>query len=134
MVDSIGGANGTVLTALNGFQNITLDGDFAQFPDDTGYTNAPYVALPPGVISGKSDITLDFWFVTMKTGRGRASLTRVSAPRRRPAQRWQLQHAGLCLCATDSRPGQHRFEVELPTAGNLFLAGTSLVALKWNNM
>ncbi len=61
IVDSVGGANGTVFPATGGFNNITLDGERANFPGDATYVNAPYIALPAGLVSEHGDITLEIW-------------------------------------------------------------------------
>jgi hypothetical protein len=61
IVDSIGGADGTVFSAIGGFNNITMDGERANFPGDATYVNAPYIALPPGLISSHGSITVEVW-------------------------------------------------------------------------
>jgi hypothetical protein len=61
IVDSVGGANGTLYPPLGTNQPITLDGSRAHFPGDGDYTVAPYIALPGGLLSGRSDFTLEAW-------------------------------------------------------------------------
>ncbi|HZI33224.1 MAG TPA: LamG domain-containing protein, partial [Candidatus Binatia bacterium] len=68
IVDSIGGANGTVYPALSGHLPITLDGDQANFPGDADYTTAPYIALPPNLLTSMGDVTIDCWF-TIRTNK-----------------------------------------------------------------
>jgi len=66
VLDSVGGANGTVYPGLSGFQSITLDGERANFPGDSTFQTAPYIALPPNLVSSMGDVTFDFWF-TVRT-------------------------------------------------------------------
>lgn len=66
VTDSVGGANGTVYPALGGHQAITLDGERANFPGDADYTTAPYIALPPNLLTSMGDVTIDCWF-TIRT-------------------------------------------------------------------
>lgn len=125
VVDSIGGANGTVFTALNGYQNITLDGDFAQFPGDAGYTNAPYVALPNGILSGKSDITFDFWFrIRQNKDWSRIFDAGVSSKDTDPRSSGSATTQSIVYSPKPAGSGPGRFEIKLP-AGNAFLAGTT---------
>lgn len=66
VTDSVGGANGTVHAALSGHLPITLDGDQANFPGDADYTTAPYISLPPNLLTSMGDVTIDVWF-TIRT-------------------------------------------------------------------
>jgi hypothetical protein len=61
VIDSIGGANGTVYPPTGANQPITLDGARAIFPGDGTYANAPYIALPAGLISAMGDVTIEMW-------------------------------------------------------------------------
>jgi hypothetical protein len=125
VVDSIGGANGSVFTALNGYQNITLDGEFVQFPGDAGYTNAPYVALPSGILSGKSDVTFDFWFrVNQNKDWARIFDAGVSSKDTDPHNAGSVTTQSIVYSPKPGGSGPGRFEIKLP-AGNAFLAGTT---------
>lgn len=61
VVDSVGGANGTVYPPLGTNNPIKLDGARAIFPGDGTYANAPYIALPPGLINQMGDVTIEMW-------------------------------------------------------------------------
>jgi hypothetical protein len=61
VIDSIAGANGTVYPPLGANQPITLDGARAIFPGDGTYANAPYIALPAGLINQMGDVTIEMW-------------------------------------------------------------------------
>jgi len=61
VVDTIGGANGTVYGPLGGNQPITFDGSHVIFPGDAGYTNEPYISLRPGLINQMGDVTIEMW-------------------------------------------------------------------------
>lgn len=125
VVDSISGANGTVFTALNGYQNIALDGEFAQFPGDAGYTNAPYVALPSGILSGKSDITFDFWFrIRQNKDWARIFDAGVTSKDTDPHNAGSATTQSIVYSPKPAGSGPGRFEIKLP-AGNAFLAGTT---------
>src|ERR1019366_47323 len=53
-------ANGTVYPPLTGGMPIVLDGERAHFPGGT-YATAPYIALPPGIISSMGNVTIEMW-------------------------------------------------------------------------
>jgi hypothetical protein len=61
VVDSIGGANGTVYPPLGANNPITLDGHRAIFPGDGNYTDEPYIALPSGIIGAMGDVSIEIW-------------------------------------------------------------------------
>jgi hypothetical protein len=61
IVDSVGGANGTVNPPVAPNLPITLDGQRAIFPGDAGYTNEPWISLPAGLISAMGDVTIELW-------------------------------------------------------------------------
>jgi hypothetical protein len=64
VVDSIGGANGTILPPLGGNSPITLDGERANFPGDGTYSNCPYISLPSGLLGHMGDVTIQMWVGT----------------------------------------------------------------------
>ena len=59
IVDSIGGANGTIMPPASG-SPVTLTGDQADFPGGTDAT-AGFIALPPGIIGVMGDVTIEMW-------------------------------------------------------------------------
>ncbi len=61
VIDSVGGANGTVYPPLGADQPITLDGSRAIFPGDGTYANCPYIALPSGLINQMGDVSIEMW-------------------------------------------------------------------------
>jgi hypothetical protein len=61
IADSVGGATGTVVAPLAGGSPIVLDGERANFPANSDYSVAPYIKLPPGLISTRGDVTIDMW-------------------------------------------------------------------------
>ncbi|HEU6448042.1 MAG TPA: hypothetical protein VFV23_06375 [Verrucomicrobiae bacterium] len=61
VVDTIGGANGTVYEPLGTNKPISFDGTHAIFPGDGDYTTEPYINLPAGIISGMGDVTVELW-------------------------------------------------------------------------
>lgn len=61
VIDTIGGANGTVHPPLGANQPITLDGSRAIFPGDGTYANCPYIALPAGLINQMGDVSIEMW-------------------------------------------------------------------------
>jgi hypothetical protein len=61
VVDTIGGANGTVYGPFGNNLPITFDGSHVIFPGDAGYTNEPYISLPPGLINQMGDVTIEMW-------------------------------------------------------------------------
>ena len=128
IADSIGNANGTIFPALSGFQNITLDGDNANFPGDSTYTTAPYVSLPTGMISSLNDVTFDFWFkIRTNADWARIFDIGVSSKGTNPHNDGSVPATGAQSMVFSPKPGGStppRFEVRLP-AGAVFLAGTS---------
>lgn len=128
IVDSIGAANGTVVAPLGGSLPITLDGDFAQFPGDALFSTAPYVALPPGLISSKSDITFDFWFrVNANKDWARIFDIGVSSKGTDAHNSGAVNNGSPQSLVFSPKPGGStppRFECRFP-AGAVFLAGTN---------
>lgn len=61
VIDTVGGANGTVYPPLGSNKPITLDGSRAIFPGDGTYANAPYIALPAGLINQMGDVSIEMW-------------------------------------------------------------------------
>ena len=61
VIDSIGGANGTVYPPLGANRPIVLDGARVIFPGDGTYANAPYIALPSGMINQMGDVSIEMW-------------------------------------------------------------------------
>jgi len=61
VVDTIGGANGTVYGPLGTNKPITFDGSHVIFPGDGDYTTEPYVNLPAGLINQMGDVTIELW-------------------------------------------------------------------------
>lgn len=61
VIDTIGGANGTVFGPLGTNKPISFDGSHVIFPGDGAYTNEPYVSLQPGLISRMGDVTIEMW-------------------------------------------------------------------------
>jgi hypothetical protein len=61
VVDSVGGANGTIVSPLTGGLPVTLDGEQANFPSNNVYQTSGYIKLPVGIISERGDITIDMW-------------------------------------------------------------------------
>jgi hypothetical protein len=61
VIDSIGGANGTVYAPVSNNKPITLDGARAIFPGDGDYTTEPYIALPTGIIGRMGDVSIEMW-------------------------------------------------------------------------
>jgi hypothetical protein len=60
-VDSIGAQNGAVIAAAEGTNTVVLGGGRAVFPGGAGYRNGGYVDLPNGLISSKTNITIETW-------------------------------------------------------------------------
>jgi hypothetical protein len=61
IVDSVGGANGTMIEGLSGSFPLELDGTQVNFPSNNVYQTTPYIRLPAGIISQRGDITIDMW-------------------------------------------------------------------------
>jgi hypothetical protein len=61
VIDSVGGANGTIYAPLSDNKPITLDGARAIFPGDGNYTDEPYIALPSGIIGNMGDVSIEIW-------------------------------------------------------------------------
>lgn len=61
IIDSVGGANGTIYPPLSTNLPITLDGQRAIFPGDGDYTVEPYIALPQYLISSMGDVSIEIW-------------------------------------------------------------------------
>jgi hypothetical protein len=61
VVDSVGGANGTVYPAAEGGNEVGLGTGSALFPGGASYLNGPYIDLPDYLISTKTNITVETW-------------------------------------------------------------------------
>ncbi|HYG23011.1 MAG TPA: LamG domain-containing protein [Verrucomicrobiae bacterium] len=72
VTDSVGGMHGTVFAGPTG-TNITFGTGQADFPGASSYTFAPYIDLPDGIISSKTNVTVEVWF----TWRAAANNTRI---------------------------------------------------------
>ncbi|MCP5522998.1 MAG: hypothetical protein H7A46_15795 [Verrucomicrobiales bacterium] len=59
--DSVGGANGTLVSSPDGTLNVTFANGQAVFPGG-GYATVAYVDLPDGMVSSKQNITIETWF------------------------------------------------------------------------
>jgi hypothetical protein len=61
VVDSVGAANGTVNGGASGTNTVGLGTGSAVFPPAAGYTEGTYIDLPDGIISTKTNITIETW-------------------------------------------------------------------------
>ncbi|HEU5397331.1 MAG TPA: LamG-like jellyroll fold domain-containing protein, partial [Verrucomicrobiae bacterium] len=61
VIDTVGGANGTVFAPLGTNRPITFDGSRVIFPGDGAYTNEPYIGLPAGMLNQMGDVTIELW-------------------------------------------------------------------------
>jgi hypothetical protein len=61
VLDSVGGANGTIVPGLPGSFPLVLDGERVNFPGGNVYQTTPYIALPSGIVSERADVTIDLW-------------------------------------------------------------------------
>lgn len=62
VIDSIGGANGTIYGPLSTNQPITFDGKRIIFPGDGVYSDEPYVSLPQYLLANNmGDVTIELW-------------------------------------------------------------------------
>jgi hypothetical protein len=131
VTDSVGGANGTVYPALGGHQPITLDGESANFPGDADYSTAPYIALPPHLISVLNDVTFDFWF-TVRTNAAWARIFDLgSSTKGNDPHNSGNSSATLTALEFSPEPGgstNPKFEAYLP-AGVVSMSGTSALAV-----
>lgn len=59
-VDSVGGANGTLVSSPDGTLNVTFENGQAVFPGGPWETVA-YIDLPDGIVSSKQNITIEVW-------------------------------------------------------------------------
>lgn len=60
-VDTIGSQNGTIVAAAEGTNTVVLGGGRAVFPGGANYRAGGYVDLPNGLISSKTNITIETW-------------------------------------------------------------------------
>lgn len=125
VLDSAGSANGTIFPALSGYQNITLDGERANFPGDSAYTTAPYIALPPNLVSVMGDVTFDFWF-TVRTNADWARIFDLGASGKGTDPHASGSGSNTSGMEFTPKPGggsTPRFEIRTPS-GSLFMVGT----------
>ncbi len=62
VIDTIGGANGTIYGPLSTNQPITFDGQHIIFPGDGVYSDEPYVSLPQYLLANNmGDVTIELW-------------------------------------------------------------------------
>jgi len=61
VTDSVSGANGTVVAPLAGGAAVSFAGGEADFPGGS-YTNVGYIALPGGLLSVMTNVTIETWF------------------------------------------------------------------------
>lgn len=61
VVDSVGGANGTVYAGNAGTVVSFADGQVVFPGSAAGYTDGPYIDLPDGIVSSKNNIAFEVW-------------------------------------------------------------------------
>lgn len=61
VVDSVGGANGSTFSGASGTNNVGLGTGSAVFPSAANYIEGTYIDLPDGIVSTKTNITIETW-------------------------------------------------------------------------
>jgi len=61
VIDSVGGANGTAYGGASATNAVYFTNGVATFPPTSGYQEAAYIDLPDGLISSKTNITIETW-------------------------------------------------------------------------
>jgi hypothetical protein len=60
--DSVGGADGSVFPGTNATTVVGLGNGQASFPTVANYQGAAYIALPGGLVSSRTNITIETWY------------------------------------------------------------------------
>lgn len=127
VADSVGGANGTVVPGTNG--TITLGGGEAAFPTTGVYNGAPFINLPAGIISSRTNVTIEMWATRQRSaGNQQRYFDFGSTTKLTPVDPGN----GLTWLAFSPNIGSGTLQVTFSTTGNpaqLTLAGGALPPL-----
>jgi hypothetical protein len=67
VVDSVSHQDGSAFGGFSGTNAVLFDGTKANFPLAATYTEGTYISLPPGIISSKTNITIETWITPVST-------------------------------------------------------------------
>src|SRR6266404_5838088 len=123
LADTVGGANATVHDGATAIK-ITLTNGQAVFPTTTTYDTAPWIQLPDGVISSRTNVTIEMWTTwTRAAGNQQRFFDLGSTTKANP----NANGTGLTWLSLSPNPGGNVMQLLYSTNGNpvqLALNGT----------